>query len=145
MLDQVQERPKKQSVWWIDRREHWRRRILCALLSAGFDARAWSSFEHPPVDAPTDRVPDLVIISGARISKTDETVVGHVLDVGHPVIVVLGRTSVKQIRRFFKAGARDVIETSPDPERAVELVCQSLDLCLPVSSYEVTARERKVR
>ncbi len=140
MVNKLQNRPEPQRVWWIDRREHWRQRILCALLRAGFDARAWSTFEYPPVDAPPDQVPDLVILSGTRIDEEEKDLAQRILELGHPLLVVSGRVPIRLMRAIFSAGARDVIEAPPDLEQMVALVHESLDDLEPVSNYEAWAK-----
>jgi FixJ family two-component response regulator len=133
---------KGQTIWLIDRRDHWRERTLCTLLGAGFDARAWSSYEYPPSNIPPGQVPSLVIVSGTRIGEEEDALAQRILEFDHPLLVVSGRVPIELMRAIFRAGARDVVETPPNQEQMVTLVEQSLLHGLPVSSYELVAKER---
>lgn len=142
MATELRIRPESQRIWLIDRREHWRKRILCALRGAGFDARTWPSYEYPPPDAPVGQVPDLIVVSGTRIGEEEEALARRILELGHPLLVVSGHVPIPLMRAIFRAGARDVVETPPDQEQMVNLVEQSLVQGLPLSSYELVAKER---
>lgn len=145
MVKKFQIQPQNHRIWLIDRREHWRQRTLLSLADAGFDVRAWPSYDYPPPNVQLGEVPNLVIVSGTRIGEEEEALAQRILGFEHPLLVVSGRVPIDLMRAIFRAGARDVVETPPNNEQMVHLVEQSLQQGLPVSSYESVAREGRPR
>lgn len=107
----------------IDKQDYWRKLSTHVLEQAGFTVAAIDNYAYPHDDAAVVSVsPDLVVLGCAAIGFEEQTLIRHILDHKHRLLVLSTSLPWQVMRSLFLLGADDVADKPYDARYLLKIV-----------------------